>query len=929
MSNTNFIFCKNHSNRKAYRFCDSCKEFICNSCAFNEKHIPHLQQIKSLKDLLKIFFPNMKHQNISNLSKYIELFQFILNYNSSFMPFDLNEIMVKINDKFDTYINKLIELKIKFKILISEKFGIIQNIFAEQEKKVIETQNKLIYILNNGDINNLEKMNIAMEQIVLNKNEKQMLEFIEEFNQIMRQSFDDDSDFEDKYKLFTAQKLLEKSNQYIKENILDNIINDYFDKEIINIDNLYQKIFLQNNEDINTLKANFDYINKENNLDDEDKKVSKPVNNINNDNNINLNKSKNNENNNIENIQKENGENVLNAQDIKPEDEKNQIEYIQNNENEKNEIEYNPNNENEKNEIEYIQNNENENNNGNEFNNDINNDINNVVVNNDDVNNDDVNNEINNNIVEENQNEYEAEKEIIDIEFDPPEIETGQFTKEELAEMDIDDDYENEFLKIEEEGDDGSHLAEIIDGNCSDDASFDSEQFYVDNLDDKLDIQYYEGIKFEGDSKGEGLDDEAIVDDANDEENKEEIKKEDEIKKDDIKKEISKKPNIVEEDKKQVLNINNKQINPSPQNIQTKPQIKPADKKSPNKKKEKDKNINIAEFIEDKPEQEEIKQQEEKTKLNQENSDIKLLELCTMAKLGKKTTNEFQEGFKNLSWESRAMLEIFAVDQKNSSLKIYNELIGKIDEIKTDFKLPIHLSYINIPPYLYISGGKLNGKDLTSVKRIIRTGQNSIKCEEISQLNQGRNSHCMIYIKDINSLYFISGSRIKLCEKYSFTKKKMESFPALNVSREKCSACVINKKYLYVFFGFDRTKNKFETSIERILVHDPMSWEMINLSGNQNILKKQSFSCIPLTRDEQNGVIITGGINSLRNETKETVYINMDKFKAEVFAPLPHNSSFNNSNFINFDKYAINNEIINFSNEFNVERFNLDKYEFS
>ena len=882
MSNTNFIFCKNHSNRKAYRFCDSCKEFICNSCAFNEKHISHLQQIKSLKDLLKNFFPNMKQQNISQLSKYIELFQFILNYNSSFMPFDLNEIMVHINDKFDAYINKLLELKIKFKILISEKFGIVQNIFAEQEKKVIETQNKLIYILNNGDLNNLEKMNIALEQIILNKNEKKMLEFIEEFNQIMRQSFDDDADFEDKYKLFTAQKLLEKSNQYIKENILDNLIKDYFDKEIINIDNLYQKIFIQNNEDINTLKTNFDYINKETNLDDEDKKALKNINNANNDNNINLNNSKNNDNNYIENIQKENDENLQNNQDILQEEEKNDIEYIQNYE---------------------IENN---------------NDNNNV-------------NDINN--IEEKQNEYEAENEIVEIEFDPPEIETGQFTKEELEEMDIDvdDDYENEFLKIEEEGDDGSHLAEIIDGNCSDDASFDSEQFYVDNLDDKLDIQYYEGIKFEGDSKGEGLDDEAIVVDANDEENKEEIKKEDEIKKDDNKKEIPKKQNIIDDDKKQVFNINNKQINSPPQNIQTKPQIKQVAKKSPIKKKEKekDKNINIAEFIEDKQEQEEIKQQKEKTKLNQEDSDIKLLELCKMAKLGKRTTNDFQEGFKNLSWESRAKLEIFAVDQKNSSLKIYNELIGKIEEIKIDFKLPIHLSYINIPPYLYISGGKLNGKDLSSVKKINRTGQNSIKSEELANLNQGRSSHCMVYVKDINCLLFISGSRIKSCEKYSFTKKKMESFPSLNVSREKCSACIINKKYLYVYFGFDRTKNKFETSIERILVHDPMSWEMINLSGNQNILKKQSFSCIPFVKEEQNGVIITGGINSLRNETKETVYIHIDKFKAEVFAPLSHNSSFNNSNFINFEKYAIHNEIINFSNEFNVVRFNLDKFEFS
>ena len=242
MSSTNIIFCKNHSSRKAYRFCDTCKEFICNSCAFNEKHISHLDKIKSFKEILKTYFPNINYQNISHLSKYIELFHFILNYNSSFMPFDLNEIMDQINDKFDTYINKLIDLKIKFKILISEKFGILQSLYAEQEKKVIETQNKLIYILNNEDVNYLEKMNTSLEQIRMNKNEKKMLGFIEEYNQLIRKSFDDDVDFENKNGLFMAQKLVEKSNKYIKENILDKYVQNFFEDEIKKVDNLYQKI---------------------------------------------------------------------------------------------------------------------------------------------------------------------------------------------------------------------------------------------------------------------------------------------------------------------------------------------------------------------------------------------------------------------------------------------------------------------------------------------------------------------------------------------------------------------------------------------------------------------------------------------------------------------------------------------------------------
>ena len=157
----------------------------------------------------------------------------------------------------------------------------------------------------------------------------------------------------------------------------------------------------------------------------------------------------------------------------------------------------------------------------------------------------------------------------------------------------------------------------------------------------------------------------------------------------------------------------------------------------------------------------------------------------------------------------------------------------------------------------------------------------------------------------------------------------MEPFPGLKISREKCNACLLNEKYLYVFFGFDRMKNKFEISIERIYLYDAMSWETINLFGNQNILKKQSFACIPFIRDNQKGVIITGGINSLRNESKETVHINIEKNKAEIFSPLPFNCSFTNSYFINFDKYALGNEIINITNEFKVVRFNLDTFDFS
>ena len=856
MSNQNIIFCSNHSNNKSFGFCEECQEFICPSCLFSDKHISHLQKIKSLKDILNSYFPNINNfKNISHLLKYIDLFHFILNYNSSFMPFDLNEIMNQINSKFDNYINKLIELKIQFKILLSEKFGILQEIYYEQEKKIIETQNKLIYILNKEDLNYLEKMNTYLEQIRLNQNKKKIMEFIEEYNKLIIKAFENDKDFEDKYKFFMAQKLIEKNNRYIKENILDKYVQNFFEEAIKNIDNLFHIINNQHNKDIESLKKQLNNINIDYNLNEEEKQFNK---------NSNKNLKLNDNNNSIKNVYKTNEKN--------PEKEINQI----NSEIKK----------------------ENNNNNSQKESNNVN-----------------INKE------EEKTNKNNSKLELLKIEFDPPEIETCQFTEKELAEMDMDDDYENEFLKIEEDGDDGLLLAEIIDGNCSENATVDIEQFYIDNMDDKLDIQYYEGIKFEGEE--EGLNDEAIVfEDEVKEEVKEEIKKKDEIKKEvEInKEEMPKKLNKIEEIKRQLMSNNNKLNNP----IQTKFQQRPITptphtNKQNEQKKDKDKDINLAKLIKDNK----INPKEKKEEI-----DKKLLELCELVKSGKRNTEEFNKKFDQISWESKGKIELFAVDPKNNSLKIYNYLTEKIDEIKLDSKLPLHLSYINLPPYLYISGGKSNGKDITSIQRIIRTGKNSVKIEEVSKLNQGRSNHCMIYIKNINSLFFISGSKIKTCEKYNFINNKIESFPSLKISREKCGACLLNEKYLYVFFGFDRNKNKFETSIERININDPINWEMINLIGNQNIFKKQSFACIPYFLDKQKGVIITGGINSLRNETKEIVFINIERNKGEVFSFLQKNSSFTNSCFISFDKYSCENEVINFSNEFNVIKFNLDKKEF-
>ena len=75
--------------------------------------------------------------------------------------------------------------------------------------------------------------------------------------------------------LINAQKQVEKNNKSIKENILDKLIQPYFNESIKNIENIYQKINNQSNKDLDSLKNKFEYLLNnphKNDLEDEEKK---------------------------------------------------------------------------------------------------------------------------------------------------------------------------------------------------------------------------------------------------------------------------------------------------------------------------------------------------------------------------------------------------------------------------------------------------------------------------------------------------------------------------------------------------------------------------------------------------------------------------------------------------------------------------------
>ena len=799
MSLPDSLNCKYHSKKLAQKFCEECKEFLCDSCAIKLKHRNHFPKIKTLNEIIKSKLTGIDSINATSLSKIIELFQFIVNFNSRFNYFDINYITNQINEKIDEQINKLVEIKIQLKTLLAEKIELMSTIMEKTENQIFESQGKIINLLNNEKENFFSEMNTFLEQLRTTKNPNNNMAFIEKYNNLIKQIFDNDEDFNLKYNFYTANIELNNTTKILKENIFDKQFLPFFTESSQKITNLQKQLTTEATKDITELKTKYTNLLQ---YTPAPKIVQKPK------------KAK----------------------------------------TEKTETKSTP---------------------------------------------------------------TKTEKNIIDMEFSPPEIEIGQLIESELGDLYkeylYDDDFEYEFLKLED-GDDGTELATIIDGNDSENATVDLEKSLVDAMDDKLDIQYYEGIKFDEEG-GAGLNDEAVVEEEEEnKDNKEENKEKEENKNVDIIEQVQAqekieddknknkvRPNIEELKKRLSQNFNINQMRPPGFNTNTK---NDNIEKISYEKKTGVSNNNVNNNI-----------VEEKNKINNQKNDPKIKELIAQCD--------------QLSWEEKNKLQITALGQGNYTVNIFNILTNQIEEIKSNIKFPLHYSYINLSPYIYISGGKIDGKDSKEVSRLIRTGENTFNKENVAKLNEARTHHCTVYVKYINCMFFISGSRVKSCEKFNLNKNKMESFPALRVSREKCCACVLNERYLYVFFGFDRTKNKFETSIEKIFINNAMSWELITIPGNQNLLKKQNFACIPFDYDRKKGVIITGGVNSLRNETKETVYFDYEKIKAELFSPLPVNSSFTNSYFVSCKGIRDTNDMVNISNEFNVIKFNPDSRTFS
>ncbi len=280
-----------------------------------------------------------------------------------------------------------------------------------------------------------------------------------------------------------------------------------------------------------------------------------------------------------------------------------------------------------------------------------------------------------------------------------------------------------------------------------------------------------------------------------------------------------------------------------------------------------------------------------------------------------------------IPWEQRNFLELIVLGENNQKIYVFNPFIGKVEkiEIENNFTFPFHCTYINVFPYIYLTGGQEDEEDINIFYAFRRNGEKKLEINELPHMLNKRSNHSMIYIPNQNIIVVISGSKSS-CEKYEFKTKDWINLPSLNKPRERPGTALINN-YLYIFFGFERYKSRYLIDIERINIDNFKQWEIIVPNVQPNLMKKQAVGILNYKNIDNNDIIIIiGGVNSMRNECNETMSFDFNNnYVNRLLNTLPNDSAFVNMEFIQL----FDGNFYNIDSNFELIKYNVSEESFS
>ena len=117
-----------------------------------------------------------------------------------------------------------------------------------------------------------------------------------------------------------------------------------------------------------------------------------------------------------------------------------------------------------------------------------------------------------------------------------------------------------------------------------------------------------------------------------------------------------------------------------------------------------------------------------------------------------------------------------------------------------------------------------------------------------------------------NIIYCLTGNFNNKVEQFNIKEKKViENKENMKVERSEASYIILNKKYIFSFFGFNVNENKYINSIEFTELNSNMNWEFINILNNiNNCILELKGHCI-INYNKNNHFLILGGYNGEKN----------------------------------------------------------------
>ena len=200
------------------------------------------------------------------------------------------------------------------------------------------------------------------------------------------------------------------------------------------------------------------------------------------------------------------------------------------------------------------------------------------------------------------------------------------------------------------------------------------------------------------------------------------------------------------------------------------------------------------------------------------------------------------------------VIHIFDINNKKwADMKKITELIDKSDTFKKDYQYEGTLLYNTLYGAYILTGEK------TDTLYYLNAQTNIIN--KICKFNYCHDNGSMMLDDNSNCLYVFGGKKIKSCEYYSLTDKKVYKLPDLTTDRANASFIISNNK-IYGFFGFSYGKNGYARTIEYMDYYKKDKWiELTNIELLKNDISFDTESVSTMYyRQNPNQILIYCGI---------------------------------------------------------------------